>query len=87
MLGLGRALGETMAVVLILPQVPLLTTRLLQNGGATIAGFIAANRGGNSLSVSGLMLAGVVLFALTLVTNTLASVVVNRSRSGAGVEL
>ncbi|MBO0880542.1 MAG: phosphate ABC transporter permease subunit PstC, partial [Mycobacterium sp.] len=54
MLGLGRALGETMAVVLILPQVPLLTTRLLQNGGATIAGFIAARRGGSDLSVSGL---------------------------------
>jgi phosphate transport system permease protein len=32
------------------------------------------------------MAAGLVLFVMTLITNVLASVVVSRSRSGAGVD-
>jgi phosphate transport system permease protein len=87
MLGLGRALGETIAVVFLLPQVPEVTDKILQNGGATVSGFIALRAGGDSFTVSGLMAAGLVLFLLTLATNMIASVVVARSRSGAGVEL
>jgi phosphate transport system permease protein len=87
MLGLGRALGETIAVALLLPQVPQITEKILQNGGATVAGFIAQRAGGDDFTVSGLMLAGLVLFVLTLGTNMVASVIVARSRSGAGVEL
>jgi len=87
MLGLGRALGETIAVSLLLPQVPKETIRILQNGGATVSGFIVQRSGGNDLNVSGLMAAGLVLFAMTLATNMLASVVISRSRSGAGVEV
>ena len=87
MLGLGRALGETIAVTLLLPQVPLITNHLLQYGGSTIAGFIADRAGSDPFTVSGLMAAGLVLFAVTLVTNLVASMVVSRSRSGAGVEL
>lgn len=86
MLGLGRALGETIAVSLLLPQVPELTGRILENGGATIAGFIAGRAGGDDFTVSGLMAAGLVLFIMTLGTNILASVVIGRSRSGAGVD-
>lgn len=86
MLGLGRALGETIAVTLLLPQVPELTVRVLENGGATVSGFIALRAGGDDLTVSGLMAAGLVLFAITLATNALASTVIGRSRSGAGVE-
>jgi phosphate transport system permease protein len=87
MLGLGRALGETIAVALLLPQVPQLTDKILQNGGATVSGFIALRAGGDKFTVSGLMAAGLVLFILTLLTNMVASVVVARSRSGAGVDL
>jgi phosphate transport system permease protein len=87
MLGLGRALGETIAVALLLPQVPQITAKILQNGGATVSGFIALRAGGDAFTVSGLMAAGLVLFVLTLATNMIASVVVARSRSGAGVEL
>jgi phosphate transport system permease protein len=87
MLGLGRALGETIAVTLILPQVPLISRHLLQQGGATIAGFIAQRAGSDPFTVSGLMAAGLVLFALTLITNLIASSIVARSRSGVGVEL
>jgi phosphate transport system permease protein len=87
MLGLGRALGETIAVALLLPQVPVVSDKILQNGGATVSGFIALRAGGDKFTVSGLMAAGLFLFILTLITNMLASVVVARSRSGAGVEL
>jgi len=87
MLGLGRALGETIAVVLLLPQVPSVSARILQNGGATVSGFIANRAGADSFTVSGLMAAGLVLFVMTLATNMVASVVVARSRSGVGVDL
>ncbi|HZN15016.1 MAG TPA: phosphate ABC transporter permease subunit PstC [Acidimicrobiales bacterium] len=87
MLGLGRALGETIALALLLPQVPQVVTHILQNGGATVSGFIARRAGSDDFTTSGLMAAGLVLFLLTLATNMIASVVVSRSRSGAGVEL
>ena len=86
MLGLGRALGETIAVALLLPQVPQLSARILQNGGSTIAGFIAGRAGSDPFTTSGLMAAGLVLFLMTLITNAVASVVVSRSRSGAGLD-
>jgi phosphate transport system permease protein len=87
MLGLGRALGETIVVLRLLPQVPEVSAKILQNGGATVAGFIAQRAGGDAFTVSGLMAAGLVLFIMTLATNMIASVVVARSRSGAGVDL
>jgi phosphate transport system permease protein len=87
MLGLGRALGETIAVAILLPGVPESTIRVLENGGATIAGFIANRAGSDEFTTSGLLAAGLVLFLITLATNMIASVVVSRSRSGEGVEL
>jgi phosphate transport system permease protein len=86
MLGLGRALGETIAVSLLLPQVPLISTHILEFGGATISGFIANNAGLSGLALNGLMAAGLVLFVFTLATNFTASVIISRSRSGAGVD-
>jgi phosphate transport system permease protein len=86
MLGMGRALGETIAVSLLLPQVPQISTHVLQFGGATISGFIANNSGASGLALSGLMAAGLVLFVFTLATNFTASVIISRSRSGAGVD-
>lgn len=86
MLGLGRALGETIAVSLLLPQVPEVVFNIFENGGATIAGFIALRAGGDDFTVAGLMAAGLVLFLLTLGTNMSASLIISRSRSGAGVD-
>ncbi len=86
MLGLGRALGETIAVSLLLPQVPEITNHVLQFGGTTISGFIANNSGASGLALSGLMAAGLVLFVFTLATNFTASVIISKSRSGAGVD-
>jgi len=87
MLALGRALGETIAVALLLPQVPGVSARILEYGGATVSGFIANRAGSDAFTVSGLMAAGLVLFLITLATNMMASVVVAKSRSGAGVDL
>ena len=87
MLGLGRALGETIAVTLLLPQVPTLVVRIFENGGATIAAFIADRAGSPPFETSALMAAGLVLFVLTLAVNMGASAVVARSLSGADVEL
>jgi phosphate transport system permease protein len=86
MLGLGRALGETIILVFLLPQVPVISRQILQNGGATISGFIAERAGSDPFTVSGLMMAGLVLFLLTLSVNLLASLIVSRSRSGVGVD-
>jgi len=86
MLGLGRALGETIAVSLLLPQIPKLGMHILENGGGTISGFIAQRAGSDPVTVSGLMAAALVLFLLTLATNTLASAAISRSRSGVGLD-
>jgi phosphate transport system permease protein len=88
MLGLGRALGETIAVVFILSQSFFVSPHILQPGGSTIASLIAVNFGnGGHLGPHVLLAAGLVLFGIPLVINLVASAIVSRSRSGAGVEL
>jgi phosphate transport system permease protein len=86
MLGLGRALGETIAVKLMLPQVPILSGHVLENGGATISGFIAHNAGASEKITGALLAFGLVLFAFTIAVNLVASWIIARSRSGSGVD-
>ena len=84
MLGLGRALGETIAVLLIISPEFLIKPRILEIGTGTISALIAGQFGeANGIQLSALLTAGFVLFLITLVVNTLAAIVVNRSRSGA----
>jgi phosphate transport system permease protein len=85
MLGLGRALGETIAVKLLLPQVPILSFDILENGGSTIAGFIAQNAGVPAIAPQ-LLAFGLVLFVFTILINLAASAIIARSRSGAEVD-
>jgi len=88
MLGLGRALGETIVVYAIISPSFDLTTRPLQSGTNTIASHIASRYSeSGGVALSGLLGAGLVLFLFTLVVNTLAGVVVSRSRSGAATEI
>jgi phosphate transport system permease protein len=88
MLGLGRALGETIAVSLIISPTFTLTDHILQRGGNTIASMIALRFGDASPSqLSALLAAGFVLFLMTVVVNMLAGVIVARSRSGAATEI
>lgn len=88
MLGLGRALGETIAVVLIISPAFDLKFRPLEIGTSTVSALIAGRFGEASESqLSALLTAGFVLFVITLVVNTLAALVVARSRSGAGTDI
>jgi phosphate transport system permease protein len=88
MLGLGRALGETIAVVVILGGSTLISPHILEHGGSTVAQTIASKFGtGGSLGQADLLMLGFVLFTFTLIVNLAASAIVNRSRSGKGVEL
>ncbi|CAI9398804.1 phosphate ABC transporter permease subunit PstC [Nocardioides sp. T2.26MG-1] len=87
MLGLGRALGETIAVLLILSPSFEVKGRILEIGGNTVSALIAGRFGdADDTQLSALLAAGFVLFLVTLAVNTLAAVIVNRSRSGAGTD-
>ncbi len=84
MLGLGRALGETIAVVMIISPVFRIQPHILQNGTSSVSSLIALRYGESSpFGISALMAAGLALFALTLVVNFGAALIVSRSRSGA----
>lgn len=84
MLGLGRALGETIAVYMVLSVVPGFQPNIFQNGGSSVSSLIALRYGeSTAFSLSALFAAGLALFAMTLVINFAASSIVARSRSGA----
>ena len=88
MLGLGRALEETIAVTLILGTSFAISPHILQGGGSTISQLIASEfDAGGKLGLQDLLMCGFVLFVMTLVINLAASAIINRSRSGAGVDL
>ena len=88
MLALGRAIGETIAVLLIVSPMFEMTTHPLQSGTNTISAHIAARASESThFGVSALLAAGLVLFLMTLVVNSIAAVVVSRSRSGASTEI
>lgn len=80
MLGLGRALGETMAVTIILSVSGAITFNLISSGNpSTIAANIALNFPESSgLAVNTLIASGLVLFAITLMVNMGARAVINR---------
>ena len=60
----------------------------MEHGGSSVAAFIATEFGsGGKLGTIDLLMLGFVLFVFTLIVNLLASMIVNRSRSGKGVEL
>ncbi|MEU6643431.1 phosphate ABC transporter permease subunit PstC [Saccharomonospora sp. NPDC046836] len=87
MLGLGRALGETIAVYMIISPVFAIQLHILASGGNSVSALIAQKWGTASpFGLSALMAAGLALFLLTLVVNFVASAVVARSRSGQGSE-
>jgi phosphate transport system permease protein len=88
MLAMGRALGETIAALMILSLAFEVKIRILELGGSTTSVLIASRFGdATSFQLSALLAAGLVLFLITLGVNTLASIVVGRSRSGASSEI
>jgi phosphate transport system permease protein len=88
MLGLGRALGETIVVVLIISPIYTVNPHILQSGSNSVASLIALQIGdAHGIAVNALMAAGLALFVTTLLVNMVAAVVVGRSRSGRGTEI
>jgi phosphate transport system permease protein len=86
MLGLGRALGETMAVYMILSPGLSYSFNILQAGEHnTIASFIALQfPEANSSGVSALIAMGLALFIITLLVNMAARWVVSRRSEFSG---
>ncbi|WP_026820881.1 phosphate ABC transporter permease subunit PstC [Arthrobacter castelli] len=84
MLGLGRALGETMAVALVLSTGPLILS-LIQTGNSTIAAEIALNYPeAYGLRLAELIAAGLLLFIITLAVNMVARWVITRNKDFSG---
>ena len=84
MLGLGRALGETVAVFFVLNLVydSVNWSHILESNGGSIASLIVAKYGEASpFEIAGLFGAGLVLFMLTLIANLAAAAIVTRTLS------
>jgi phosphate transport system permease protein len=89
MLGLGRAIGETIAVTILIGNAPKLSSHLFEQGYSLAA--VIANEFGEAqgLHRNALFAAGLVLFVLTLLVNGVARGLVlraarGRTRPGAG---
>ena len=80
MLGLGRAMGETVAVFTVLNIVFQVNWQVLLGAGGNVASLIILKFGeANPYEIKALMAAGLVLFLLTLVVNAGANVIVKRT--------
>ena len=86
MLGLGRALGETMAVAIILSGSGAVTFNLVSSGNPlTIAANIALDFPESSgLAINTLIASGLVLFLITLAVNSAARWVISRRSEFSG---
>ena len=86
MLGLGRALGETMAVAMVLSPSVIISFALIQSQNpTTIAANIALNfPEAHDLGVNVLIATGLILFLITLLVNSLARMVINRRKAFSG---
>jgi phosphate ABC transporter permease protein PstC len=84
MLGLGRAIGETIAVTLVIGNAPQIGQHLFDQG-YTLAAVIANEFGeaaSDPIHRAALIAAGLVLFVLTLAVNAVARAIVVRGRHG-----
>ncbi len=80
MIGLGRALGETIAVALVIGSSAQITARMFSSGDAMAA--VIANQFGEAAGVhrAALIGLGVALFVITLLVNVLARWIVSGTR-------
>jgi phosphate transport system permease protein len=86
MLGLGRALGETMAVAMVLSPSVLISFALIQSQNpTTIAANIALNfPEAYGLGINVLIATGLFLFIITLLVNSVARAIINRRKEFSG---
>jgi len=85
MLGLGRALGETIAVALLLSATYDINWHITEPGGITFAANIALkwNEAG-TIGLSALVASGLVLFVITLAVNMAARLIIARRSDFSG---
>jgi phosphate ABC transporter permease protein PstC len=84
MLGLGRAIGETIAVTIVIGNAPVIGKQLFDQG-YTLAAVIANEFGeaaSDPIHRAALIAAGLVLFVLTLIVNLIARYFVVRASRG-----
>jgi len=80
MLGLGRALGETVAVYTVLNLVYDIRIEILLSAGGSVASMIVNKFGeAEPIELQALMGAGFVLFMITLLVNFLANYIINKT--------
>ena len=80
MLGLGRALGETVAVYTVLNIVFDIRFEVLLSAGGSVASMIVNKFGeANPDELKALMAAGFVLFVVTLLVNLIANAIINKT--------
>ncbi|MGW7361246.1 phosphate ABC transporter permease subunit PstC [Streptomyces sp. NPDC054802] len=85
MLGLGRALGETMAVAVVLSPSFIISGHLLDPGGGTFAQNIAAKfNEADKFGRDALIASGLVLFVITLLVNGAARLIIARRKEYSG---
>jgi phosphate transport system permease protein len=81
---IGRAMGETIAVALVIGSFPRVTLSLFRAGDAMAS--VIANQFGEASDVfrAALIALGVVLFAITILINIAARAFISRSEKAAG---
>ena len=86
MLGLGRALGETMAVAMVLSPASIISFALLtsQNPNTIAANIALSFPESYGLGINQLIATGLVLFVITLAVNMIARWIVNRRAEFSG---
>ncbi|WP_431803274.1 phosphate ABC transporter permease subunit PstC [Microbacterium sp. bgisy203] len=86
MLGLGRALGETMAVAMVLSATNVVTLRLLtsQNPSTIAANIALTFPEAYALNINVLIATGLILFVVTFAVNAVARWIVNRRKEFSG---
>ena len=87
MLGLGRAMGETIAVALLIGSNAAITSHLFQPGDAMAS--VIANQFNEATGTyqSAVIALGVLLFAITILINLAARTILNRSERQLGTAL
>ncbi|WP_278315063.1 phosphate ABC transporter permease subunit PstC [Lolliginicoccus levis] len=78
MLGLGRALGETVAVLFLIGSTQKVSTSLVQGGDSMAAHIAATFQDAAPEAIRGLMAIGVALFVVTMIVNVVARIIVWR---------
>jgi phosphate transport system permease protein len=83
LLGFGRAMGETIAVSLIISPTDEIVTHIFENSGNSISAKIALRYlEYGPVDLTTLFAAGLALYVITMAVNTVGSIIINRSRSG-----